>query len=257
MKKFLSYLFLVSIISGFIPEMVAMSATSKWFKQRYHSFMLGGLLYNKLNTKCDQFRGKPEEIRKVVDNSYEVPWLLQKAQFFLPWEESLVTYAQALYRDIEQIMESLKETLGDKRFNDNLGAGWRALEQTIQLLTKEKEEEGLVTVTQKEITDNIDRAIKLLEDFKEKLNEFINKGVVSSTQGERNPQVNEPSAIAAKQVEEKKERIKNARNTIQILEDAINKLKALRAKKKLTWIERKHRNIIFNRAQEYNLAQCR
>jgi predicted DNA-binding protein YlxM (UPF0122 family) len=234
MKKFLSYLFIAGVVSGFSADLSAMDSVNRLFRERYNRFMLGDELYTELNKECNRFVGQPRLRRRVVERTYRAPWLIQKASFL--GDESLVSYAQAVYRDIQRFMEELQAELEKIKpgiFEINIGQAWRALDQPLDQIINESGR-NVVEVTKQQIEQNINAVVELLQTFKQKLHTMVDVGKAAASA-----------------------RITNAENAIRELDHTIDRLSRLRTKKRLGWAERANLNALISRVEKYIDNQCR
>lgn len=257
MKKFLLYLFVAGVVSGFTADLSAFDTVSRWFRERYDRFMLGNALYNELSNQCSTFETNPQGRRNLLNRVYQAPWWVGKMKTFSS-QESLFSYAQGIYRDIVQIMEQLEKDLKVIKadiFEINLGTSWGTLHQTLNQIIGEDESRG-ITVTEAQIQQNIDAAVKILGDFKNKLITMTENGTATPPRGVKNPSINTPSTTSSEQVERRNVQLQNAEKTSNEVDAALEKISLLRKKQRLTWLERWHKNALLERAAQYVYTRC-
>lgn len=256
MKKFLSYLFLTGVISCVTADLAAFDTVNRWFREKYDRFVLGDAIYNGISTQCGKFENNPQGRRKLVNSVYQTPWWVQKMNMLSP-QESLFFYAQGIYRDMVQIMEEVKTNLDAierNTFEQNLGIAWRALDQKLNLVIGESE--SRVEVDEPQIQKNITAAIDSLWGFETTLRAQTETTAKPNFQGKPNPMFTEPSQTGAEQAAMKKLSIKNNQNIMRVLDNAIKRLDVLRTKKRLTKLERWHRDALIERAAQYVYTRC-
>ena len=247
---------LATVFSGY-----ALEEFKAGIKKSYYRFWLIHPIRTVAEAKVSDWCREGVEVEKVAQikvlEKYETPrWVTWLSA--IPVKESWFDYAYDIYKTIQLDMDELMKKLDELNQYAAIGqqqAAWRALEQNLMFVLGAKV--ANIEVTEQDIFKNLKAALKIVDDVITALPTLTIAQLQSAASLSRpKSDIKTPNIPAYKEVENvkqeqqlldvKKEALKreaqNVHNRLSMLIGFDDCGKERLAKKRLSWIERYHRN---------------